>query len=279
MKSGNILICPVCQGTLSNDDKRFYCSNNHSFDISRSGYVNLLRADERHSREPGDSPEMIRARNRFLGQGHYAALAQYLAKVTGDIQASTEAPFTLLDAGCGEGYFLSMIYKALGMGRIRCFGIDISRDAISIASKRHRHATYAVAGIFNMPVASSSVDCLLNIFAPSPATEFHRVLADNGTLVHVYPGDRHLLGLREKLFSTVTPLRKDDRLSESFDLQSTGELEYSITVPGNENIADLVNMTPYAWKTGREKIASFIAGTGTLETTVHFIISIYKNRT
>lgn len=34
--------CPVCREPLQRQEKQYRCKSGHSFDIARSGYVNLL---------------------------------------------------------------------------------------------------------------------------------------------------------------------------------------------------------------------------------------------
>lgn len=262
-------------------EKTLTCRNNHNYDISREGYVNLLLPNMKNSPSPGDSAEMIRSRNSFLSKGFYSRLPELLCSRIAEFHSSINTDeFNILDAGCGEGYVLSELEKRLHTadGKIKYYGIDISKNAVKTAAKRNNPVSYAVAGIFNMPVPDRSINCLLNIFAPSPAEEFKRVLADEGLLIHVYPGERHLHSLREKLFTDVAPLFKEDKLAGPFSLRSTDELMYSITINGRENIADLVRMTPYSWKTSQERINRFISETDILETSVHFIVSIYGNK-
>ena len=63
------LRCPVCAGTLERRAGAYVCSAGHSFDIAKSGYVNLLlnSAQGRH----GDDKLMVRARRDFLNKGYY----------------------------------------------------------------------------------------------------------------------------------------------------------------------------------------------------------------
>ena len=279
MIKDTIFLCPLCKNRLDQADKKFMCRENHSYDISREGYVNLLLPNMKRSSLPGDSAEMVRSRNRFLSAGYYSSLPGLLVlQIRNYVQTVNSNAFTILDAGCGEGYYLSFIEQRLAEYDIDFYGIDISKPAVKIAAKRNSNISYAVRGLFNMPVYNGSVDCLLNIFAPSPSDEFRRVLAPHGIVIHVHPGEEHLYSLREKLFTRIMPLRKEDRLSESFTPCSTEELKYGFTITGAENLSDLVNMTPYAWKTGRERISRFLEETETLETTAHFIISTYKKK-
>lgn len=273
MAEKKIFICPVCGGDLKNPGKSYTCAQGHSFDISKEGYVNLLLPNRRRSIEPGDSQEMIRSRHRFLNGGHYNPLAKMLGA---EIGQAAEGSAVLLDAGCGEGFYTSHIETALRGRNMSFYGIDISREAIRLAAKKNKNITYAVAGLHHIPAAAGSVDIILNIFAPSPADEFARILSPGGCIYHVHPGERHLTGLREQLFDRLTPLEKEDRLETVFRLQKRMQLEFSFHVQGTERLADLINMTPYAWKTGRNKITSFLNKNSTLDTPAHFIISVYS---
>jgi len=277
MNPETIFMCPLCRNRLVIEEKKMTCPLNHQYDISREGYVNLLLPNMKRSSSPGDSAEMIRSRNRFLNAGHYSALPEYICGIIKKHLPETENPrLRILDAGCGEGYVLSVLEKNLRSTPAEFFGIDISKDAVKTASRRSGRISFAVAGLFSMPVADSTVDCLLNIFAPSPAPEFGRVLTEKGIIIHVHPGEQHLLSLRENLFTGMRPLRKKDRLEATFTLCSTEELKYNFNIEGKENIADLVDMTPYAWKTGRERLTGFLTHTGRLGTTAHFILSVFS---
>ncbi len=273
MTSDTIFICPVCRNPLRPAEKKMICMDNHNYDLSREGYVNLLLPQMKKSRIPGDSPDMIRSRNRFLSAGHYSPLPEMISfKVEEYLHLKKTPGCNILDAGCGEGYILSILENRLKDQGINFYGLDISREAVKTAAKRNRRLSCAVAGLFSMPVADGSVNILINTFAPSPGPEFRRVLKPGGIVIHVHPGEEHLHTLREKLFDQIVPLRKDDKLADSFTLYSTDELKYSFNITGNDNICDLINMTPYSWKTGKERITRFLEKNETLQTTAHFVV-------
>src|ERR1043166_302952 len=93
--------CPLCHQDLLLETGRFFCNSKHSFDIAREGYVNLLPVQHKHSREPGDSPQMLEARRRFLARGHYLPLRQAIC----DILQINGPIASLLDLGAGEGWY------------------------------------------------------------------------------------------------------------------------------------------------------------------------------
>ena len=97
------LICPVCGNHLVKKDKSYVCSQSHSFDIARQGYVNLLTVSQKHSLTPGDTREQVLSRREFLEAGFYAPIAESLI----DAAKEFDAIGPILDVGCGEGYYSS----------------------------------------------------------------------------------------------------------------------------------------------------------------------------
>ena len=63
--------CPVCGGGLGIWGRALRCAKNHSFDMAREGYVNLLPIQKRHAADPGDGKAMVAARRTFLQSGAY----------------------------------------------------------------------------------------------------------------------------------------------------------------------------------------------------------------
>ena len=72
------LICPICEKPLHLQARSLVCPENHSFDIARQGYVNLLPVQRRHSAHPGDTKEQVASRREFLEGGFYAPIADAL---------------------------------------------------------------------------------------------------------------------------------------------------------------------------------------------------------
>ncbi|HVA88342.1 MAG TPA: hypothetical protein VNL71_00725 [Chloroflexota bacterium] len=101
-----ILRCPHCEGVLALADRALTCPVGHAFDLAREGYVNLLQ-----SRRGGDSKEMLRARRRFLDAGHYQPLSDLINRLVAEHHS--DAPYIVLDAGCGEGYYLGRLSQHL----------------------------------------------------------------------------------------------------------------------------------------------------------------------
>ena len=98
-------VCPVCGGRLTDAGGAVRCPAGHSFDRAKEGYVNLLLVSRMHSKIPGDSKEMVAARNRFLNGGGYAPFAAELARLCAELARKKGGVLHILDAGCGEGYY------------------------------------------------------------------------------------------------------------------------------------------------------------------------------
>ena len=103
----SLFLCPLCGEPLARREKSYICPHGHSFDLSREGYCNLLPVNQKHSKAPGDDKNMAAARSAFLSKGYYAPLREALCQLA--VCATGSAP-AVLDTGCGEGYYLSLIH-------------------------------------------------------------------------------------------------------------------------------------------------------------------------
>ena len=256
------LKCPVCGGKLTLGEKVAECEKLHRFDRAASGYLNLLLSRNKHTKDPGDSRDMVLSRRRFLDAGYYAPLRKALVSKTKDM-----SPGTILDAGAGEGYYTSEFSKIA-----ETIGVDLSKDAILRASKRDKDGLYCVSSIFDLPVFDNSIDVITSIFAPYSQDEFHRVAK---SVISVIPGERHLFGLKEVLYEK--PYLNDEKGYDlpGFDLVSRDCVDFDIELDSNDEIMDLFSMTPYFWRTPRDAVERLITVQG-LTTPISFRILTYK---
>ena len=110
------LRCPVCGEPLFLQQKSYRCKKGHSFDLSREGYCNLILSGRRHGKTPGDNQDMARARNQFFAGDHYRIL---LDALSAQVLKYLPQDGTLVDAGCGEGYYTAGIFSALQQAGLR----------------------------------------------------------------------------------------------------------------------------------------------------------------
>ncbi len=267
-------ICPVCKGELFDAGKSLKCSLGHCFDISKFGYVNLLMSSKSSAKHHGDDRLMVRARRDFLDKGYYSFLCEKLCEICGSYLDSNSV---VLDAGCGECYYSSAILKSLSgkVSDVAMLGIDISKDALEFAFKRKSGVSCAVGSVFNLPVADSSVDCVLNVFSPEAFSEYNRVLRTGGLFIRVIPLEYHLFSLKKAVYDYPYINDIPDVAIDGFALVDEIRIANEITVSSNEDIQNLFKMTPYYYKTGKsdqQKLESI----DSLVTVAEFGIRIYR---
>jgi 23S rRNA (guanine745-N1)-methyltransferase len=238
--------------------QRWFCPAGHSFDIAREGYVNLLPARGKKQQSQGDSGEMLRARRRFLEAGHYDPLVSGLVEM---ITAVPPAPnFTILDAGCGEGFYLRRLAAAFHKPAPRLLGCDLAKEAVRLAAKAQPDAGFFVADVHQrIYCADSSVDWLLNIFAPRNPAEYARILREEGRLLSIIPAPDHLQGLvGKKDVIGIEPEKAAKvraRMAPFFELLKTTAVASPLQLAG-ESLVDLVKMTPRAYHLPAETYAA-----------------------
>ncbi|MGW0882584.1 putative RNA methyltransferase [Streptomyces sp. NPDC002671] len=240
----DLLRCPTCRTRrLYPDRGALCCPAGHTFDIARHGYVSLLTGTRATS---GDDAAMVQARDRFLATGRYAPIRQAVARLAAD---SVPERGTVVDVGCGTGYYLAGVLDQLPGAR--GLGLDTSVRALRSAARAHERAAAATWDVFRpFPLADEVADVVLDVFAPRNPAEFCRVLRPAGRLIVVRPTGRHLAELRGRVPAMVTiDPAKEQRLQQAlapyFEAVVTEQVEYPMALVGLEAL-DLVGMTPSA---------------------------------
>ncbi len=257
------LCCPIDGEILQHHDKQLVCSNGHSFDIARQGYVNLLPVQHKRSKEPGDSKEMVVARTAFLNLGLYQPIANKLSDIINNkIDADKNKDITILDAGCGEGYYFDFIANSLNKNQanknINYIGLDISKHAIIAAAKRNKQITWVVGTNRQPPVTNACVDIIFCVFGFQSFEGFNKILDEDGIIILVEPGQHHLKELREIIYDDVKktdPPNINEAQALGFSVIATEQLQFKTGEITNDSIQSLLLMTPHffrANKAGRE---------------------------
>ena len=246
----SIFKCPVCGCKLDIQSSSLICENNHSFDKSSSGYFNLLLPNQKSSKTPGDSKEMLVARREFLNLGHYVPLLKYINNIV--VKYRSGSHINLLDIGCGEGYYSGN----LDSNNSEIFGIDISKDGINMASSRYKNINFAVASSYKLPFLDDSIDIVLCIFSPYSMEEIQRVLKKEGIFILVDPGSSHLKSFVEKVTGEFKghkgnkPIVNED---STMRIISEEEINYEIQLKNRIDITNLLKMTPYYWRISKDE--------------------------
>lgn len=169
------------------------CPADHSFDIARAGYVNLLQPQDRKSLDAGDSRESVEARAALLARGIGRGAVDSVASVAA-AWTSLQQP-VVVELGSGSGDTLGALMAARDVCAV---GIDLSTPAVTLAARRFPAATWVVANADRrLPVLDASIDIVLSVHARRNPGECARVLVPGGRLIVAIPAADDLIELRE----------------------------------------------------------------------------------
>ena len=262
------LICPICHNQLNRVDRSYVCSQNHSFDIARQGYVNLLTVQQKHSLAPGDTREQVLSRRAFLEAGYYAPIAQALTDTAKELGVTGEN----LDVGCGDGYYSSRLAGALGAPLT---GLDISKEAVRCAAAKYKDAAWLCATAAHIPVETGSAGLVTSLFALTMPEEFRRVLRPDGYYFQVLAAQDHLLGLKSIIYDQLN-FKEKDTVPElpGFALVKSVPIRFEFTVEG-EQVQNLFSMTPHVFRIGKDG-AERLRKTQSLTDTASCVLNVYR---
>ena len=219
----------------------------------------------------------MRSRQRFLNGGYYQAL------VDGIVSALIKTPLglhqTLLDIGCGEGYYLQQLRNTAMSDNadLQLLGLDISKIGVRLAAKRALSAQLLVDSAYKLPMFDNSLDTALSVFSPICPNETARVLTTDGILIMAGPGEEHLTGLTSHIYDKHQPHEGNFKAMDehpSFNLQNQIQIKSMITVNGAD-IFDLLTMTPYYWHSSADQQKK-LWSLDQLITPIHFYLRVYQ---
>lgn len=250
-----VIACPVCSELLHASDNRWSCTNNHSFDQARYGYLNLLLAQHKKSKAPGDNLDMVDARQRLLDSQLYQPISDMVNQWVVELALSQQQGQALhiADIGCGEGYYTQRLQDSLSDHQIehRMYGVDISKDALRRAARRSKNIDWLVASGGQLPFVPHSLDLIVCLFTNLMPQGFARVLKQGAPVILLNTGSHHLLELREHIYETVNmnafnPVPGMEQ--HGYQLSGEQRLTVKAHLNSNQRIMDLLMMTPHRWK-------------------------------
>ncbi len=273
MNLENVFICPICKSSFSLVTSSLKCKSKHSFDVSSSGYVNLLKPGKMNNAKAGDSKEMIRARSDFFESNTYLPIQEKICALSRSFGGAN-----IIDAGCGEGYYTEAIAKS-NTGSI-VLGFDMSKYGCEHGAKSAKRQQldnlgYCVASIFELPIEDNSCNLVVNMFAPVASEEFKRVLKSGGHLIVASAGIEHLNGLKSVVYDSV--YNNDEKILsyDGYELIDCQNLKYNAKIVGTDAIQNLFKMTPYYHRTSlddKKKLDSV----SEIDTTIEVNFAIYR---
>ena len=249
--SASAFACPVCQENLTLVESSLKCTNRHSFDLAKFGYINLAPQIKQSANY---DKENFQNRQQILEAGFYQAILEGVS----DLLATKPSAKTVLDIGCGEGFYSRKLQETHSDKTFYAF--DISKDSVQIAAKSEPNwaVNWFVGDLARLPIKDASMDILLDIFSPANYGEFRRVLSKDGILLKVIPTENHLKEIRQMVQDQLT--KKDysnqdikEHFQEHFSIQSSqiASLTKHITA---EQRQSLLSMTPLLFNIDQTKI-------------------------
>lgn len=270
------LTCPVrgCSNPLVWEVSRAVCAQGHAFDLAKSGYCNLLQVQDRKSNRPGDTKAAVQARRHSLERGLGEALREALIARVASWNLPPGSP--VLDAGCGEGYYLEALCSRF---QLDGWGVDISTPAIEAAARAYPAAHWVVANADRaMPFADGSFDLITSITARKNPLEFHRLLAPGGHLLVAVAHEDDQMELRGALFGEVPDSDRAGATTSAFE--SLFELEDELVVSSHAVLdpAGLKDLLMGSYRGERFSAQRGLAGLGTLEVTSSYRLLCFRPR-
>ena len=249
--SATAFACPICQENLTLVESSLKCCNRHSFDLAKFGYVNLAPQIKQSANY---DKENFQNRQQILEAGFYQAILEAVS----DLLSNSKNAKTILDIGCGEGFYSRKLQERHPDKTFYAF--DISKDSVQIAAKSEPNwaVNWFVGDLARLPIKDASMDILLDIFSPANYGEFRRVLSKDGILIKVIPTKNHLKEIRQKVQDQLT--NKDysnqdikNHFQNNFTILSskTASLTKPITA---EQLQALLSMTPLLFHIDQSKI-------------------------
>lgn len=249
--SATAFACPICRENLTLVESSLKCNNRHSFDLAKFGYVNLAPQIKQSANY---DKENFQNRQQILEAGFYQAILEAVS----DLLASSKTATTILDIGCGEGFYSRKLQESHSEKTFYAF--DISKDSVQIAAKSEPNwaVNWFVSDLARLPIKNASMHILLDIFSPANYGEFRRVLSKDGILIKVIPTENHLKEIRQRVQKQLT--NKDysnqdikEHFQEHFTILSsqTASLTKTITT---EQLQSLLSMTPLLFHVDQSKI-------------------------
>ena len=249
--SATAFACPICQENLTLVESSLKCNNRHSFDLAKFGYVNLAPQIKQSANY---DKENFQNRQQILEAGFYQTILEAIS----NLLSNSESAKTILDIGCGEGFYSRKLQESHSEKTFYAF--DISKDSIQIAAKSEPNwaVNWFVGDLARLPIKDASMDILLDIFSPANYGEFRRVLSKDGILIKVIPTKNHLKEIRQKVQDQLT--NKDysnqdikNHFQEHFTILSSQTASLTKTITA-EQLQALLSMTPLLFHVDQSKI-------------------------
>ena len=163
----------------------------------------------------------------------------------------------LIAADISKPAVVELARTSKALGRLWYQGAEEAKEDGTYAAAIYPLVTSAA----HLPLRAHSIDGISSIFSPILPEAFNEVLSDEGYLIIAKPDIGHLATMREALFDDVREHDSDkflDELAPYFQLLETHHVSSKLSLAA-EALADLMTMTPYAYRARSEKRQRLLA--------------------
>ncbi|MEH6464486.1 MAG: SAM-dependent methyltransferase [Shewanella psychromarinicola] len=246
------LLCPECSASLKQHQASsgFYCENKHHFDKNPKGYWPLLSNTKTKTKPKVESRQQMRGRHFLLESGLFAPLIKQLQTVLLDLCAARgETQLQHIDYQCADGYYLRQLVPALAQANVLCehWGITDAENAIFAAAKAETPANLLLLALKKLPFESQSIDIVTVLDSPLKGKECIRILKDDGRIVLLQPGIRHLWQIKQQVYPDLVEKTLQLNLPNDVEIDAQQQVTFTQSVTGDQAIT-LLDMSVFGWR-------------------------------
>lgn len=254
-KNISIFQCPVCESELSviRNEKSLKCLNNHTFDISKKGTVQLVNKFVQSDYDA----KLFNSRSYMMNAGLFDGVFE-------QISAYIQNDEVVVDAGSGEGSAMIYLRK---QKPITAIGFDLASEGIQ-SSSRGLSLTdlfFAVGNLANIPLKDDSVDTIINLLSPASYDEFKRILKSGKSIIKVIPNTNYLTEIRQFVAQRENHINATydnsdviANLMKNFKSVEVENINYQFALDTPELKENMFMMTPLTWSLDEKIKQEFI---------------------
>lgn len=253
----------------------YSCASGHSFDIARSGYVNLLQPQDRRSLAAGDSLKAVIARAQLISDGIGGAVIDAVVARALSLPVDVSPP-VIVELGAGSGETLG---RLASIRQVAGIGIDLSTAAATHASRHFPAVTWVVANADRrLPLLDGSVDLILSVHARRNPQECRRIIRPGGFLLVAIPAADDLIELREVVQGNALERDRVASLVNEHDLHFSVVDRATVRQPLDLDRAALVRLLQGTYRGERCSESVRVQGLDRLSVTLASDIVLFEPR-